>query len=193
MPCWALHLGPVASGTAPKSVVFCDSSPTWYVIIKNKLHNKMTIKNRFVINIEEIWLLWFQIFSHKELRVNGLWCSEQPNDKGMTRVMKEYLGLPWWLRGKNPPANAGDTDRFHPGSGKIPHATKQLSLRTTTEPVFQSPGAQLRKALRLGPVLCKREAAPWEAWALQLERSPCSPQLEKACTQNRRPGATKCK
>ena len=53
MPCWALHLGPVASGTALKSVVFCDSSPTWYVIIKNKLHNKMTIKNKFVINIKK--------------------------------------------------------------------------------------------------------------------------------------------
>ena len=61
--------------------------------------------------------------------------------------------------GKNPPASAGDTDRLDPGSGKIPHAAEQLSLCTTAEPVFQSPGAQLRKALRLGPVLCKREAA----------------------------------
>ena len=100
-PCWALHRGPEVSGTAPsQSVVFCDSSPTWYVIIKNRLHNKMTIKSRFVINVEEIWLWWFPIFSHKELRMDGLWCSEQPNDKGMTRVMKECLGLPWWLSGK---------------------------------------------------------------------------------------------
>jgi len=77
----------------------------------------------------------------------------------MTRVMKECLGLPWWLSGKESACGAGDIDRLDPGSGKIPHAAEQLSLCTTTEPVFQSPGAQLRKALRLGPVLCKREAA----------------------------------
>ena len=37
---------------------------------------------------------------------------------------------------ENPPANAGD-HRFDPWSGKIPHATEQLSpSATTTEPVL---------------------------------------------------------
>ena len=37
---------------------------------------------------------------------------------------------------KNPPAIAGDNG-FEPWSGKIPHATKQLSLcTTTTEPAL---------------------------------------------------------
>ena len=40
---------------------------------------------------------------------------------------------------KNAPANSGD--RLDPGSGKIPHATEQLSPRAATvEPVL-SPGA----------------------------------------------------
>ena len=29
------------------------------------------------------------------------------------------MGLPWWLSGKNPPANAGDTGLV-PGSGRSP-------------------------------------------------------------------------
>ena len=41
---------------------------------------------------------------------------------------------------KNLPANREDMDGFHPWSGEIPQAAKQLSPSTTTaEPVLQSP------------------------------------------------------
>jgi len=40
---------------------------------------------------------------------------------------------------KNPPANAGDTGSTDPWSGKILHASRQLSLCTTiTEPMYRN-------------------------------------------------------
>ena len=58
-------------------------------------------------------------------------------------VLYLLFGLKQWARGfpggavlENPPANAGDI-RFHPWSGKIPHAAEQLSPCTTsTERAF---------------------------------------------------------
>ena len=47
--------------------------------------------------------------------------------------------------------------RFEPWSGKIPHASEQLSLcATTTEPVLQSPRGTTPEAQRLEPVLCNK-------------------------------------
>ena len=47
---------------------------------------------------------------------------------------------------KNLPANAGDTG-FNPWSGKIPHATEQLSpCATTTEPALWSSCATTTEA-----------------------------------------------
>ena len=48
------------------------------------------------------------------------------------KMIKDFPGSPVV---KNPPANA--EDGFNPWSGKIPHATEQLSpWATTTEPAF---------------------------------------------------------
>ena len=45
-------------------------------------------------------------------------------------------GLPWWLSGKESTWQCG-RHRLHPWSGKIAHATEQLSPHTTTiEPVL---------------------------------------------------------
>ena len=58
--------------------------------------------------------------------------------------------------------------RFSPWLGKIPHAAGQLS-----------PGTQLLKPSRA--CVPQLEKWPqWEAYAPQLENSPCSPQLEKS-------------
>ena len=47
--------------------------------------------------------------------------------------LKDAQGFPGGAVVENPPANAG----FEPWSGKIPHATEQLSLcATTTEPTL---------------------------------------------------------
>ena len=43
----------------------------------------------------------------------------------------------------------------------------------------------------LEPVLCNEKPLQWKARMLQLESNPCSPQLEKACVQQRRPSAAK--
>ena len=46
------------------------------------------------------------------------------------------MGFPGGAVVKNPPANAGDTG-LSPGPGRLPHATEQLSLcTTTTEPAL---------------------------------------------------------
>ena len=65
--------------------------------------------------------------------------------------------------------------RFDPWSEKIPHATGEPSLCTTT------PEAPQEKSLQ------------WEAYTLQLETNPCSLQVEKACTQQQRPSTDKNK
>ena len=55
-------------------------------------------------------------------------------------------GLPWWLSG-NESACQCRRQGFDPWSGKIPHATEQVSPRaTTTEPSRWSPGATTAEA-----------------------------------------------
>ena len=56
---------------------------------------------------------------------------------------KDSVGFPGGAVDENPPANAGESacqcrgHRFEPWSGKIPHATEQLSsCATTTEPAL---------------------------------------------------------
>ena len=83
---------------------------------------------------------------------------------------------------ESPPASAGNTGSI-PWSGKIPHAMGHLSpWATATEP--RSPRAC---------ALQQEKAPKWEAPAPQLESSPCSPQLEKARTQQQRPRTAKNK
>ena len=84
-------------------------------------------------------------------------------------------GLPCWFSHQESACQCGG-HRFDPWSGKIPHATGQPSLCTTTAEV-----AQQEKSLQ------------WEAYTLQLETSPCSLQVEKACTQQQRPSTDKNK
>ena len=77
-----------------------------------------------------------------------------------------------------------------PWSWKIPHAVEQRSpSATTTEPVCYNNRS-------LGPkALCSttREATAVGSPHTTTERSPCSLQLEKPCTQPRRPSAAKNK
>ena len=69
------------------------------------------------------------------------------------------LGLPWWCCGQESTCQCS-RHGFGPGSGKIPHATEQLSWRAaTTEPVLQSPGAATTEAHGLqSPCWATREA-----------------------------------
>ena len=63
-------------------------------------------------------------------------------------LAKNYVsGLPWWLSGKESACQCRRY-QFDPWSGKIPHATKQLSPCTTTT-VLQSPGT-----ITTGPTCC---------------------------------------
>ena len=56
-------------------------------------------------------------------------------------------GLPWWLSGKESACQCR-RHGFSPWSGKIPHATEQLSPHTTTiEPVPWSLGAHVLQLL----------------------------------------------
>ena len=49
--------------------------------------------------------------------------------------LKEMVGLPWWLSGKESACQCR-RHGFNPWSGKTPHATEQLSLHTTaTKPM----------------------------------------------------------
>ena len=55
--------------------------------------------------------------------------------------IRKVLGIPWWFRGKESACQCR-RHRFDPLSKKIPHASEQLSLCTTTvEPVLWSLGA----------------------------------------------------
>ena len=90
-------------------------------------------------------------------------------------------GLPGGPMIKNPPANAEDTDST-PGLGRS-HMTGG------TKPEGHNCWAH-------GPRACalQQEKSPqWEAWALQLERSPCSAQLEKAHREQWRLSTAKTK
>ena len=93
------------------------------------------------------------------------------------------IGLPWWLSGKEF-ACACRTQRFHPWSGKIPHAVEQLSPHITAiEPVFQSPGAATAELTRCtcwslqarGPVPCTRRTHRKEKPAHPKEGAAPSP------------------
>ena len=58
------------------------------------------------------------------------------------------MGLPWWLSGKESACQCKGYE-FDPWSGKIPHATEQLSqYATTTEPVLYSLRAETVEAPR---------------------------------------------
>ena len=70
-------------------------------------------------------------------RPEELFQSEVCTQRHKTQA-KEFVkrGFPGGAVVKNPPANAGDMGS-KPRSGKIPHATEQLSLcTTTTEPAL---------------------------------------------------------
>ena len=55
--------------------------------------------------------------------------------------IRKVLGIPWWFRGKESACQCR-RHLFDPLSKKIPHASEQLSLCTTTvEPVLWSLGA----------------------------------------------------
>ena len=70
-------------------------------------------------------------------------------------------GLPWWYSGWESTCQCREYG-FAPWSGKIPHASKQLSLRTTTTEAHV-PGA-------CGP---QEKPPQWEARALQQRVAPC--------------------
>ena len=95
----------------------------------------------------------------------------------MTLYIEQPKALPWWLNGKDPPANAGD---MH-WSGKISYTMEQLSLcATTTEPVccnYWSPCTYS---------LCSvtREAIAMRSPCTAIKSSPRSPKLEKAMHSN---------
>ena len=101
----------------------------------------------------------------------------------MNSLSRLYLGLPWWLSGKES-SYQGRGHGFYPWSGRIPHALEQLS------PVPQQLSLCSRAwGLQLLKPECPRARGPqekplqWEAHASQLESSPGSPQLEKSpCT-----------
>ena len=58
------------------------------------------------------------------------------------------LGPPWWLSGKRVGLPM-QRQRFNPWSGKIPHASEQLSSWvTTTEPVLYSPSSETEKPMQ---------------------------------------------
>ena len=96
---------------------------------------------------------------------------------------------------KNLPGNAGDMDS-NPGSGRahVPRSNKArapqlLSLRSRAH------NPQLLKPAYLEPMLPTREATAMRSphTRTATKSSPCLPQLEKACMQQRRPNAAKNK
>ena len=80
---------------------------------------------------------------------------------------------------KSLPANAGDT-------GLIPGLRKSTCLRATNL-LFHNYWAHTPIDCALQP----KKPPQREAWSPQLESSPYSMQLEKACTQQWRPSAAK--
>ena len=76
---------------------------------------------------------------------------------------------------KNPPGNVGDM-------GSIP---------IQEDPTCH--GANKSVHHNWARVLQQEKPLQWEAYASQLESSPCSPQLEKAHTQQREPNTAKIK
>ena len=103
--------------------------------------------------------------------------------------------VPWWLTGKESTCQFRGHG-FDSWSRKIPHVPQQLRpCAVTTEPMLWSPRALTTEAVTTEACALQQEKPPqWEAWTLQLESSPCSPQLEKTqCKQQRRPSVAKNK
>ena len=102
------------------------------------------------------------------------------------------MELPWWSSGQELPINAGDTGLIS-CSGKIPHATGQLSpCTTTTELVLRSPRVSTTEALALYSLhSATREATMMRSLHTARKSSPCSLQLEKAPASHQRPSAAK--
>ena len=110
----------------------------------------------------------------------------------------EGIRLPWWLRDKESTCQCR-RHRFDPWSRKISHAGEQLGLCTTViAPILWSLGAATTESTRYNSWSPHTRAhAPQEkplqqeALALQLECSPCSPQLEKSLCSNKDPAQPK--
>ena len=82
--------------------------------------------------------------AENKLVVLGVGCGSGGPDAPFLK--KEWVGLPWWLSGKEPTCRCR-RHRFDPWSGKIPHAVEQLSPRATiTETVLESPGTTASEA-----------------------------------------------
>ena len=96
-------------------------------------------------------------------------------------IKKTSWGLPWWCSGWESACQCRGHG-FEPWSGKIPHATEQLSpWATTTEPA------------RLEPVLHNKRGRNSERPVHRDKSGPRSPQLEKALARKRRPNTAKNK
>ena len=78
---------------------------------------------------------------------------------------------------------------FHPWSGKIPHAARQLSpCTTTTDPVLYSPGATSAEAQTFKS-LCSatREAAAMRSWCTATREEPPLTTTREKPEQQQRP------
>ena len=74
------------------------------------------------------------------------------------------LGLPWWLGGKDPPANAGGMSSIPDPGGS--HMLRSTTCNATTEPVLWSLGAMATDRTR-----CNYESSSARAaHALQQEK-----------------------
>ena len=99
------------------------------------------------------------------------------------------LGFPGGSVVKNLPANAGEHG-FEPWPGKIPHAAEQLTpWATAPEPACHN----YWSARAWSPCSATREATAVRRPRTATKSSPCSPQLERARAQQRRPNAAKNK
>ena len=97
---------------------------------------------------------YFQTTTHKQVlmfKLGGIVISQKSlqasiaslwSVRGIILTFKILVqGLPWWLSGKKFACQCR-RHRFYPWSGKVPHATEQLSPRTTSvQPACWSPGA----------------------------------------------------
>ena len=88
------------------------------------------------------WIIWEsgqRFLTLSEISIDSV---VLPNNIGVTgRIIKNTLGLPWWLIGKESVCQCR-RHGFYPWSKKIPYAVEQLSLYTTaTETVLWSLGA----------------------------------------------------
>ena len=93
-------------------------------------------------------------------------------------------GLPWWLSG-NESACQCRRQGFDPWSGKIPHATEQVSPgATTTEPARWSPGATTAEA-QGAPEPMLHKTGHHKEKPHSNERWPCSQQRGPRAAKNK--------